>query len=127
MAVSTRQKEALVALSVLGTVAGGLGLLARGHPAAAAGPPVPTGLAASNLTASEVYLTWNESAGATGYVIAYASSPAGPFADVATPVGTCALIGGLTPGSSASFTVAATAGSARSAASAVLTITVPLS
>src|SRR5207248_6851024 len=86
-------------------------------------PAVPTGLAASALTATSLILTWSaatDNVGVTGYRL-YRDATL-----VASAAGTSASLSGLSPSTPYTFTVAAldAAGNA-SAQSAPLSVTTP--
>jgi hypothetical protein len=117
MPLSPRKKEALVALATIGGAAGAFALILEqrkgGGPDALS---APTGLRISNRSADGCFLTWDAVAGASGYVIASGGS------DVAKTVGTCAEMGGIPPGTTPSFTVAAMVGGQRTPASGAVAV-----
>ena len=80
-------------------------------------PPVPTGLAASNITATSVDLDCNPSAGAADYIF---QEDGTSLAAVTTPSIT---VTGLTPQTQYQFSVAAKDAAGTSAQSAVITVT----
>jgi len=79
-------------------------------------PPTPTGLTVTGTTSSSVSLSWNASAGATGYKVYRGTS-------VTTVTGTSATISGLTPSTTYSFTVSATNSAGESAKSGAVSAT----
>lgn len=61
--------------------------------------PVPTGLNATGVSASQINLSWNASSGATGYNIKRSTTPGGPYTAIATGVPVTSYSNtGLTPG-----------------------------
>ena len=81
-------------------------------------PPTPTGLTVTGTTSSSVSLSWNASAGATGYKVYRGTS-------VTTVTGTSATISGLNAATTYTFTVSATNAAGESAKSAPLTVSTP--
>jgi len=72
-------------------------------------PETPSGLAATAVSSSAIDLTWNATAGATGYDVKRATSPGGPFAMVASGVTATAFSDtGLTDATTYHYVVAAT-------------------
>jgi hypothetical protein len=80
-------------------------------------PPVPTGLAASAITAASATLKWNASTGATDYIV-YENGVA-----FGTVPGTSLNITGLAPTTTYNFAVAAVGAGGTSAKSAPLSVT----
>ena len=80
-------------------------------------PPVPTGLAASALTAAGVTLTWAASTGATGYTVFQGGTAVYSGAALTTPVT------GLVANTTYSFTVSATNASGASVPSGAVSVT----
>src|SRR6266545_409362 len=81
-------------------------------------PPTPTGLTVTGTTSSSVSLSWNASAGATGYKVYRGTN-------VTTVTGTSATISGLNAATTYTFTVSATNAAGESAKSAPLTVSTP--
>ena len=80
-------------------------------------PAAPTGLAATAVSSSQINLTWNASAGATGYEVERSLSAASGFAEVGTATTTSYSDTGLTAGTTYYYQVIATGGGNSSAAS----------
>jgi hypothetical protein len=86
-------------------------------------PATPTGLAANAVSSSQINLTWNASAGATGYEIERSLSATAGFAEVGTATTTSYSDTGLTAGTTYYYQVIATGGGKSSAASSVASAT----
>jgi outer membrane protein assembly factor BamB/fibronectin type 3 domain-containing protein len=104
-----------------GTLAGGL--VIKGVV-----PGVPTGLAATVLSTTSLTLSWDVVPGATKYFVQQATTPGGPYTQVASPTAASKTVTGLTSGTIYYFVVKANNGYKSSAASSELaasTATVP--
>ena len=92
-------------------------------------PAAPTGLVATAVSSSQINLTWNAAAGATGYEIEHSLSATSGFTVVATATTTSFSDTGLTAGTTYYYQVIATGGGIASApsntASATTTGTAP--
>ena len=86
-------------------------------------PAEPTGLVASAVSSSQINLTWNASAGATGYEIERSLSANSGFAEIGTATTTSYSDTGLTAGTTYYYQVIATGGGYSSAASSVASAT----
>jgi hypothetical protein len=82
-------------------------------------PAAPSGLIAKTVSSSQINLTWNSSAGATGYEVERSLSATSGFAEVGTATTTKYSDTGLTAGTTYYYKVIATGGGYSSAASSV--------
>jgi titin len=78
-------------------------------------PPVPTGLAATVISATQLNVSWSAASGATGYTL-QVQVGSGAWTDVVTQAGTSYSHAGLTPSTSYSYRVLSTNGSGLSSA-----------
>ena len=88
-------------------------------------PAPPQGLSATALSTTAVALAWQASAGATAYRVLRASSPAGPFAPVASAVATSYTDRGLQPGAAYAYEVEAVDADGTSGASTPVVVHTP--
>jgi hypothetical protein len=91
------------------------------------GLSAPTGLVATQVSLTQINLSWNATSGATSYVLQRASAAApGVFVTLATPTAPAYSDVGVTAGVAYSYQVAAVAGTDTSAFSAIVTFTTGL-
>jgi fibronectin type 3 domain-containing protein len=83
-------------------------------------PATPTGLAVSSPTSTTLTLSWNTSAGATGYQLYRSTSASGTYSDVYSGTATSDQDGSLNTGATYYYEVVATNGSLSSAPSSVV-------
>lgn len=78
-------------------------------------PPVPTGLAASAASSSQINLSWTASTGATSYTVSRATTSGGPYTPVGSPTGTSFPDTGLSCNTTYFYVVSASNGTCSSA------------
>ncbi len=90
-------------------------------------PPVPTGLAATAVSSSQINLSWNSSSGATSYNVKRSTTSGGPYTTIATGVTPTSYSDtGLSAGTTYYYVVSAVNGNGESANSTQASaITVP--